>query len=65
MNDLHNDAQRQSNRPIEDQLELGAEPFWMQDIRIASRAIDVQRSRLLREKLELGDDCEPEAHPAD
>jgi ribosomal protein S27AE len=32
-------------KSFEDQLELGAEPYWMQDIRIAQRAIERQRAR--------------------
>lgn len=31
-------------RTFEDDLELGAEPFWMQDIRIAQRRIERQRA---------------------
>lgn len=27
-------------------LELGAEPFWMQDIRLAQRSIEAERARL-------------------
>ena len=31
---------------LEDQLARGAEPFWMQDVRLASRRIQAARARL-------------------
>jgi hypothetical protein len=44
-------------------LERGAEPYWMQDIRLAARKIAAQReaARRVREDLEL--DSEPGAQP--
>lgn len=31
---------------VEKLVQAGAEPFWMQDIRLAQRAIDAERARL-------------------
>jgi hypothetical protein len=31
---------------LEKLVQAGAEPFWMQDIRLAQRAIDAERARL-------------------
>jgi hypothetical protein len=31
-----------------DRLELGAEPYWMQDIRLAQKRIEAQRAELKR-----------------
>jgi hypothetical protein len=56
MSNLHKDNDLQSNRPsLERLLAVGAEPYWMQDIRRVTRAIEAQRR---------GGDCEPPARPA-
>ncbi|HEX4713449.1 MAG TPA: hypothetical protein VH164_00830 [Ktedonobacteraceae bacterium] len=47
-------------------IDLGAEPYWMQDIRAAARKIAAQReaARRVREELELPrSDSEPPAQP--
>ena len=44
MSNLHNDNEMQSNCPSLDRLAaVGAEPYWMQDVRLAQRAIEAER----------------------
>lgn len=64
MKHLRKHAQRQSNSPtpsdprlirrIADELEdrelLHSEPFWMQDVRLAQRAIEEQRAQARRDR---------------
>lgn len=35
---------------VEARVEIQAEPFWMQDIRLAQRKIDLERQRLASER---------------
>jgi uncharacterized membrane protein len=45
-----NDDPKDNSQTLQDTLERGAEPFWMQDVRIAQQAIEGQRlaSRIQR-----------------
>jgi hypothetical protein len=49
-NELENAIDVTAKRLVQaiDKLELGAEPYWMQDVRLAQKRIEAQRQSLRR-----------------